>query len=630
MKHYYSELIVLVIFNVFFQTANVQSQSTYFYNLYGTGNTEQALFMDKGLNGGMILGGYVTNSSTGADFLILKLDDSGNIVWRKVFGTSGEDWIKEVHPTSDGNYIAAARTDGAGVGSFDAQIIKFDSLGNIIWARSIGSFGSDVFWTIIENNSGSYVASGFCTVMGFGGNDSFINEYTAAGDLIWTSIIGNVHSEYTASIIQTSDSGYVMTGFGDVSPSLNYDVMLLKINSVGELLWCKNYGGINYDRGWTVREMSDGGFIICGQTYSWGAGGSDGLIFKTDSLGNLLWSKVFGFSGDDAVYEMEETSDGNYILTGQVTISGLGEQVLLMKIDPSGNLLWAKNYGLFGNERGRNVIEVPDGFFLGGWSSSNAFGADDVIAIKTDLDGNLCEMNIPAMDLLLNPVQIASADFPQGKTTGGTLTSQTFPEIFTELSFFDFCPFVPVELESFNSVINLNNVTLSWRTSTEINNLGFSIERKSESNEFGWNEIAFVEGRGNSTEQTNYSYLDSALEPGKYQYRLKQIDYNGTENIYELDQTIEILSPDKFELLQNYPNPFNPNTKIKFSLSESSFTTLTVYNSLGEKIDRLIHDQKSAGTYEVNFDGSSLPSGTYFYRLESGENVQIRKMILIK
>lgn len=190
---------------------------------------------------------------------------------------------------------------------------------------------------------------------------------------------------------------------------------------------------------------------------------------------------------------------------------------------------------------------------------------------------------------------------------------------------------LPVELSSFTSSVNLNNVTLHWSTSTEINNSGFDIERKSISGNNGWSKISFVNGNGNSQENNNYTYSDKGLQSGKYDYRLKQIDFNGNFEYFELGNEVTVGVPDKFELVQNYPNPFNPATSISFSLPIDSKVNLSVYDISGRLVSTLINNEfKAANYYTVSFNASSLSSGTYFYRIQTDKNVDTKKMLLIK
>ena len=214
--------------------------------------------------------------------------------------------------------------------------------------------------------------------------------------------------------------------------------------------------------------------------------------------------------------------------------------------------------------------------------------------------------------------------------------TQTFSQGF--VLFTDNSGGVPVELVSFTAEAVDGKVNLNWTTATELNNLGFEVERKSESEL--WRTIGFVEGKGTTTETQNYNFVDDlfSVSDSKIFYRLKQIDFNGT---YEYSEEIEVVSvPTSFSLRQNYPNPFNPSTKIKFTIPSVEttrrvvFTTLKIYDILGNEVATLVNEELPAGEYEVEFNPASSTenpaSGIYFYKLQAGSFVETKKMILMK
>ncbi|MFZ1517221.1 MAG: T9SS type A sorting domain-containing protein [Ignavibacteriaceae bacterium] len=195
-----------------------------------------------------------------------------------------------------------------------------------------------------------------------------------------------------------------------------------------------------------------------------------------------------------------------------------------------------------------------------------------------------------------------------------------------------------VELTSFSATTIGKDVKLSWNTATEINNYGFEVERNTPLNPLSrgeaegwgvWEKIGFVNGNGNSNSPKNYSFVDDKVNAGKYSYRLKQIDNDGQ---FEYSKTIEVdvNGVKKYELTQNYPNPFNPTTSIQYAISSKQFVTLKVYNLLGREVATLVNENKEAGSYEINFNASKLPSGVYLYKLQAGEFIQTKKMTLVK
>jgi hypothetical protein len=201
---------------------------------------------------------------------------------------------------------------------------------------------------------------------------------------------------------------------------------------------------------------------------------------------------------------------------------------------------------------------------------------------------------------------------------------------------------VPVELILFNANADNFNVALNWITATETNNAGFEIQKSNIINQ-NFQEIGFVKGNGTTTEKNQYSFIDKNLKPGKYYYRLKQIDYDGSFK-YSKEVEVSIESPKEFALKQNYPNPFNPTTKIKYKIPQTgspllggargglTIVQLKIYDILGREVATLVNEKKSPGKYEVEFDAGeyNLPSGIYFYQLKAGSFIQTKKLVLMK
>ncbi|MDP2301352.1 MAG: YCF48-related protein [Ignavibacteria bacterium] len=192
---------------------------------------------------------------------------------------------------------------------------------------------------------------------------------------------------------------------------------------------------------------------------------------------------------------------------------------------------------------------------------------------------------------------------------------------------------IPVELASLSASVNGNSVSLVWKTSSEVNNQGFDIERKSSNSD--WQKLSFIQGKGTTASTTEYRYTDSDLKDGNYTYRLKQIDFDGSFT-YSSTIEVEVGTPITFTLSQNYPNPFNPATSIKYSIAEPSKVTLNIYNLIGEKVAELVNTQQDAGYHQLNFNAGKLSSGVYFFTINaesisSGQKYNdTKKMMLIK
>jgi hypothetical protein len=200
---------------------------------------------------------------------------------------------------------------------------------------------------------------------------------------------------------------------------------------------------------------------------------------------------------------------------------------------------------------------------------------------------------------------------------------------------------LPIQLASFSaSIVNDNSVLFQWGTLSEVNNFGFNLQRRiAGQGEFDDLPNSFVPGHGTTLVPQNYAWTHENVAPGTYEYRLKQIDLDGTMHYFD-PITVVISSPTgvndtkaprEFSLNQNYPNPFNPSTKISFAVEQSGHTTLTVYNIIGQQVAQLFNSYAETGRlYTVDFDASNLPNGTYFYKLASAERSSIKKMTLLK
>jgi hypothetical protein len=187
---------------------------------------------------------------------------------------------------------------------------------------------------------------------------------------------------------------------------------------------------------------------------------------------------------------------------------------------------------------------------------------------------------------------------------------------------------LPVELASFTAKVTGENVKLQWSTISELNNKGFDIERKSEGK--SWEKINFIGGSGTSNVPHNYTFTDGGLGTGSYNYRLKQIDYNGNFKYHELSEAVIIGVPLRYSLEQNYPNPFNPATVINYQLPYEGFVSLKIYDVSGREVKQLVNEVKQAGYYAVQFNAQSFASGIYFYKIQAGDFMSVKKMVLVK
>lgn len=310
--------------------------------------------------------------------------------WAKTFGGSGNDHGHSVQQTSDGGYIIAGSTDSYGAGSADVWLIETDSSGNLAWNKTFGGLGNDYGHLVQETSDGGYVIAGSTGSYGAGNDDVWLIKTDSSGNLAWNKTFGGPSEDHGYSVRQTSDGGYIIAGETVSYGAGNADVWLIKADSSGNETWNKTFGGSSGDYGNSVQQTPDGGYVIAGTTYSYGAGSADVWMIKTDSSGNMAWNKTFGSPLHDHGSSLDRTSDGGYVIAGWTDSYGAGDyDIWLIKTDSSGNAAWNKTLGGWNSDYGWSVQQTSDGgYIVGGYTGSFGAGNDDVWLIKTDSLGN--------------------------------------------------------------------------------------------------------------------------------------------------------------------------------------------------------------------------------------------------
>jgi TolB-like protein len=281
-----------------------------------------------------------TRSSGAGDYdvYLIKTNENGTTQWTKTFGGSYSDWGSSVQQTSDGGYVITGTTYSFGPGDGNTYLIKTNSNGDTLWTKALGpvypafSFGNSVQLT----TDGGYVIAGRMRAGGGGIDKVYVIKTNSSGDTLWTKTFG--WGQGTAySVQQTSDGGYIIGADLDNFDGQSYNVYLIKTNANGDESWTKTYGGNDYDNGGSAQLTTDGGYVIAGSTRSFGAGEFDFYLIKTNANGDTLWTKTFGGSLYDGAFSVQETSDGGYVIAGQTRSFGAGNSdVYLIKTDANG------------------------------------------------------------------------------------------------------------------------------------------------------------------------------------------------------------------------------------------------------------------------------------------------------
>ncbi len=460
-------------------------------------------------------------------------------LWTKTFGGNYRDLGYYVQQTSDGGYIITGVTESYGAGSSDVWLIKTDGYGDTIWTKTFGGIDYDDGRSVQQTTDGGYIIIGSTWSYGSGSDDIWLIKTDTNGSEEWNRTFGGSANDKGFSINQTIDGGYIIAGWTN-SYGVS-DVWLIKTDAIGSEQWNRTFGGSWDDFSYFVQQTTDGGYIITGYTYSYGPGWADFWLIKTDSFGNEEWSKTFGGSELDMGYSVQQTSDGGYILTGYTESYGAGSRdVWLIKSDATGDTVWTKTFGGSSYEEGYSVQQTTNGgYILTGYTESYGADSTNVWLIKTD----------------------ALGDTVWTKTIGGSGA--------------DGC---------------------------------YSIQQTTDG---GYITMGYTESYG----------------AGSYDVWLIRIAPD--TGFVEITDNLTLI-PSSFLLRQNYPNPFNASTTITYKIPLSTVVNLSIYNVAGNRVETLVNEHKNSGYYSVEWNASEFSSGLYFYQIEAGEYAETKKCLILK
>ncbi len=304
---------------------------------FGGSSWDNAYSVGQTTDSGYIIAGTTNSYGAGSyDFYLVKTDASGNKEWEKTFGGSSWDNAYSVGQTTDGGYIIAGTTNSYGAGLYDIYLVKTDASGNKEWEKTFGGSGYDEAFCAQQTTDGGYIIAGGTSSYGVS-VDVYLVKTDASGNKEWEKTFGGSYCEYARSVQQTTDGGYILVGDSADFSADWYDIYLVKADASGNKEWEKIIDTSSWEDGLSVQQTTDGGYIIAGDTGSADVNG-DAYLVKTDASGNIEWEKTIGGSDYDCARSVEQTTDGGYILVGDSTSYGAGGgDVYLVKVSPPTN-----------------------------------------------------------------------------------------------------------------------------------------------------------------------------------------------------------------------------------------------------------------------------------------------------
>jgi len=380
---------------------NITFAQIKFQNIIGgTSEDDGGNSVQQASDSGYVIAGFTDSFGAGNDDVyLIKTTANGDILWAKTFGGPSNDEGNSVQQTTDGGYIVAGTTRSFGAGNQDIYLIKTTANGDTLWSKTFGGTNEDVGSSVQQTADGGFIIAGYTRSFGAGSEDVYLIKTTANGDTLWTKTFGGTDTDWGYSVQQTADGGYIIAGETYSFGVGNSNVFLIKTTSNGFTLWTKTFGGTNYDCGYSVQQTADGGYIVAGMTWSFGVGSSDVYLIKTNANGDILWTKTYGGTSDEYCYSVQQTSNGGYIVAGMSSSFGAGNwDIYIIRSNVNGDTLWTKTYGGGAWDYSYSVEQTADGgYIIAGDMLGSSAGSCNVYLIKTDSIGDSgCNQGNPA------------------------------------------------------------------------------------------------------------------------------------------------------------------------------------------------------------------------------------------
>jgi len=571
-------------------------------------------------DGGFIAAGAKTVSGYGTQLWVVKTYPCGTLQWEHTWGGTYNDYAYWVEQTEDGGYIIVGSWKYTNT-DYDAYLIKLDANGNTQWEHNYGGAGDGDDGTCVQQTSdGGYIFAGGTYSYGVIW-DFWLVKVDAMGTLQWHHPYPMGGYQAASFVQQTSDGGYVMSGYTTPYYPMPWDGYIIKTDPSGNIQWTNQFGGSGGEYASCIRELPSGDYVVTGFTDSHGAGGTDGLIYKINSTGTLLWHRTYGGAGDDEFRKFQITANGGFAIIGTDASSSASSDFWLVTTNPQGELIWDARYGGPEDDLGWCMDLTSDGgYILGGPTQSYGAGGWDGWLVRLGPEGPPPPPP-PLVEISLAPVNPPIIIPPAGGTFAFTvLMSNSAPgqQIFDVWS--------TIQVPGGSQFLALGPYLISLPA-------------------------------GASMSRLRNQYVPPMAPAGQYFYRGYVGDYpwsvvdadsfpfakQGADGIWNGSDgwvcggepfpggiTTADRQPDQFALHGAFPNPFNATTVLSFELPVAGFVKLEVYDISGRLVATLVDGWRGAGYHEVTWNASTLASGLYFCRLRAGSFMDVKKMMLVK
>jgi hypothetical protein len=376
------QIFFLFHFLIFPSIIHAQAPDTLWTRAYGGHGHEWAATVEQtGDHGYIIIGTTGSFGAGGLDMYLIRTDSLGDTLWTRTYGGPDVEQGKDIIITQDG-YLLVGSTRSFGAGEQDVYLVKTGFGGDTLWTRTYGGSDNDVGYSLCPGYDSNYIIVGETHSYGADSGDVYVICVDANGDTLWTKAFGGTDRDCAYSVQPTYDQGYIIAGQTHSFGAGEGDFWLIKINEQGHEEWAKTYGRFQNDVAYCVRQTNDHGFVVAGSGF-WSMLGNEMVIYRTNERGDSLWKHCNGSLNNDEAYAIIELTN----LSGYIFAGNFSYDAYIVRLDTSGSTLWSAMYGGIDNECAYDIKETHDqGYIVAGITNSYGAGGLDIYLVKTCLD----------------------------------------------------------------------------------------------------------------------------------------------------------------------------------------------------------------------------------------------------
>lgn len=349
---------------------------------FGGPFTQSAISVQERSQGGFILAGYGTEA---VDVYLLGIDPHGDSLWAKTYGSTGLDYGFSMASASGDGFILCGHTNSFGDGSYDIYLLRIDESGDTLWTRVYGTENRNQAYSVRQCSDGGFVIAGSTRPQEAIWSDCYVLKTDEHGNIQWITTCGRDYTDVARSVVESDDGGFVLAGYSESSMFGDEDIYLVKLDAGGKVVWQRTYGGEYDDWANEIQPTVDGDYVVVGTTTRYGLTWEDMCLIKIDRQGILRWKRTYGGPGTEKGFSVKETPGGGFILAGFTTSSGEGEKdVYIVKTDGDGHTTWTRTMGGYAADVGFSIQQTMDGGYVVGGYTDSFSDSRDMYIIKIE------------------------------------------------------------------------------------------------------------------------------------------------------------------------------------------------------------------------------------------------------